>query len=299
MANKPKHMKPTHDDVKTAEKIYNEGKRAAEAELKQMREQFELERANIEVITKIRMKDADAAQAKFLQVMFLRETKERLKKDGTWTDFCRKSGIDLKNADYEISKLGELKDEFLLKFGAVIGFEINKIKYIAGGDSERLGVEVKGKDLYYQGEKVPLSEAPSIISAIHDELRKERDEAAAGKRAMQRVLKQKEALILKQAGELDRFSGRARAKDLTPEEEGFLSQMETLKIGFDGYMLQADPARIEELQAGDGAAVTPRMRAAYLETLGYMRRQVIAAYDTAVEMYGHDMSPDEGWTPKS
>jgi hypothetical protein len=104
-------------------------------------------------------------------------------------------------------------------------------------------------------------------------------------------------VINKQAKALDRYTGKARSKDLTPEEDGFLQQMENLRIGFDGYMLQVEPGRVEELMEVEPettrgevtSVVTPRMRAAYLETLGYMRKQIVAAHDTAEEMFGADM----------
>ena len=42
--------------------------------------------------------------------------------------------------------------------------------------------------------------------------------------------------------------------------------------------------------------LTPRMVAAYLTTLDYMRKQLLAAYDTAQDMYGSAaMSPEEAW----
>ncbi len=184
------------------------------------------------------------------------------------------------------------------------GFDLHKIKYL-GEAVDRRAAEIKDNKIIYDGQEIAIApenkdEIQAVLEKIEATYKQQIDEAQSDARASKRVLKDKETLINKQAKEIDRISGKARSKDLTPEEDGFLKQMENLRIGFDGYMLGAEPQRIDELKDGEGESkVTPRMRAAYLETLGYMRRQITAAHDTAVELFGADMALEgEAWRPK-
>jgi hypothetical protein len=257
------------------------------------------------------------AQADFFMLIMLKRVKEakeyREKLDMTWPQFCEAVGVKWRTIDDKLADIKPFKEEFLTAFVNFSGFELNKIRLIGEAISNG-AVKIEGTTIIYDGQKIAITpenkdEIQGVFEKIETTYKKDLDDAQSEVRASKRVLKDKETLINKQAKLIDRYTGNARNKDLTPEEDGFLQQMENLKIGFDGYMLQAEPERIEELRSFAAPRdeetglhpptdVSPRMRAAYLETLGYMRRQITAAYDTAVEMYGHDMALDgEKWEP--
>lgn len=257
------------------------------------------------------------AQSEFFMLVMLKRVKEskeyREKLDMTWTQFCESVGVKWRTIDDKLSELKPLKVEFMQAFVNFSGFDFNKIKYLAEA-SLTDSVKISGNCILYNGQEIAITpenkdEIQAVLEKIEADHKTRADEAEANLKAAKRSMRDKDALIEKKNKDLDRYTGHARAKDLTPEEDGFLQQMENLKIGFDGYMLQAEPQRIEELQTFAAARdesglhppteVTPRMRAAYLETLGYMRRQITAAHDTAVEMFGHDMALEgEAWRPK-
>lgn len=298
MGNKSKneHLVHMHE---AAIEVVNRDKIREEAKLALGKESDARQLANIEAVTKIRLKDADEAQARFLRVLFLRQHKELLKKDGEWAAFCREGNIDLKNADYEISKFGDLKDELLLKFGVAVGFEINKIKYLTGSDSKKLGVEIKEETLYYKGDKVPTSEFSALIMSVQDELQKEREERERDKRSQRNNLADREKTILKLRNDIDRYTGEANAKDMSPEEDAFLSFMDMHQRRFDGLILTVQPERCpalssygkrDETGAKLPSTVTIRMRSRYLQFWDYLLNQVTAYQNTAEETFlGGDM----------
>ena len=262
-----------------------------------------------EEIGKIKAMNFNRSQAEFMTLIFLKRLKESkgYKEDlgMTWQQVCDMVGISRAGVDNKLADMKPFKDEFLLFSSNFLGFDYNKIKYLA--ESERSGIaKIEQKSLVYNGHKIPLTEdhiedIQNILDQIQMDLQKRAEEAEEEIRKTKRKLRDSDSEVSKLQKENDAFKGKARSKDLSPEEDGFLTQMEQLRIQFDGYMLRADPQRMEELLAanaakeGDPSTVTPRMRASYLEVVGYMRRQIIAAHDTAVEMYGADLEEGKGW----
>jgi hypothetical protein len=296
MANKPAAQKRTDADMEFAkemEKIAND-----KAESKYLDQILGLKQGlkdtefKAQAATMIKVKGADESLSRLLKVMALRRTKEAMKQDGNWTAFCDENGIDIKKADYEISKLGEIKDKALLSFGSAFGYEINKIKYIAGVDSEKLGVEVRGETIIYDGEEIPLAEAPALIEDLRDKFKKEKEERAAETKTYERRMADEKKHISKLEREIKKYERHAHDKGLTAEEDSFLQGMENLRTTFSGFYLQIDPGRIPLDRNNDSVA----MKSAYISTLQYIKMQANAAYDTAVEIFGNpSMLPEEGW----
>jgi len=147
-----------------------------------------LQHFEIEYATKIKGKDFDESHSRLLKVIFLRRAKETLKPAGRWTDFCEKNKIDLKNADYEINKLGDFNDETLLKIRSYIGDETNKIKYLGLANSEKLGVTCIFTDegVSYNGKLIPYTRRADIqaiidgvINGVKEQLKAAQKETAA------------------------------------------------------------------------------------------------------------------------
>ncbi|MDA8082314.1 MAG: hypothetical protein M0024_01485 [Nitrospiraceae bacterium] len=298
MANKSKADKVTDADMifannmekiahDRAEKIYGD-------QIAKLKQEIENTAHMVQGATMIKVKDADEALARLTKIMALRRMKEALKMEGKWTAFCESNGFDVKKADYEISKVGEVKDEALLKFGVAFGYEINKIKYITGPDSERLGVEVLDGTIVYEGQEIPLAEAPALVEDLKDRLKKEKEERQAEKKTHERRMADEKKHILKLEKEIAKFEKSAREKGLTAEEDAFLQQMENLRTQFDGfYLMNLDPEKMD--LTPDSPA---RMRAALISNLQYLRSQINAAYDTALETFGDpSMFPEEVYRP--
>lgn len=296
MANKPARQRVTDADVEAMNEIYRVAEEKTEMKYRdkitEMRKEMDSKVFEAAMGMKYISMDASEAQSRFLRILFLRQIKEKLKEWGKWTAFCQEYNIDQKKADYEIAKLSDFKDEFLVKFGSLVGFDINKIKYLHFADSEKLGV----KDNFptYNGEII--EDVPAFVESLKQAHKKELENLKGDIAAKDRLLKDKDRHAEKLQRQLAKFELDAEGKGLTIEEDAFIQKMQNLRTGFDGYMLRIDPERIEELNNPDyDDTRTARMRAAYLSTLDYMRRQMLAAYDIAVERFGWDMSPeDEG-----
>ncbi len=68
--------------------------------------------------------------------------------------------------------------------------------------------------------------------------------------------------------------------------------MNNSRIMIDGFLLDFDPERNPLPEDA-----TTRMKAAYMETIGYFKRSMDAAYDTASEYYGDVDLDGSGWQP--
>jgi hypothetical protein len=215
----------------------------------------------------------------------LRRLKEILKPDKKWAPFCEKYEIDIKKADYEIEKLGDIKDDALLKFGLAFGYEINKIKYLKNADSQKLGVEVKEGVLYFEGEEVPVAEAPALLEDLKDKLKREKKEREAERKTHERRMEDERKHIQKLEKEISKFEKDAKAKGISLDEDAFLQQMENRRIGFEGHMLSSDPERMP-IKSLLGENPTRVQTMAYIALLRYMRNRAQVAYDTATSLYG-------------
>ncbi len=138
-------------------------------------------------------------------------------------------------------------------------------------------------------ESASKEEIKDLIEQVIVESRQAKDEADKTIKAKDKVLKDKETLINRQAKDLAKFEHEAEARGLTADEDACLKNIENLKMSFDGYLERLDPVFL--LNQYDD--VTPRMRAMAISAIHYMRMQVLAAYDTAVTTHGNpSMNPE-------
>lgn len=313
MANKPKSQKPTDESMARMDEAWKIAEEAAETKYKtlvsDLQQKIKDTAFQIEFSTKIKASDSEESMARFLRVLFLRQAKDALKAQGKWTQFCQENGIDMRNADYEIGKLLEFRDELLLKFGSFVGYDLNKIKYLGGDDSQNLGVviNISQGTVTHKGQEIPFT--PDEIQAIFERIGeateaqlKEKDkqieDKAAELRAKDRVLEDTHKVLEKAHRRLDKLTRLAEEQNLAPEQAAFLSRMETLRLMFDGsYMAHLDADAVKpDLLDEDGKPVVARMRAAYLATLWYFKMQIDYAYGQAEERYGDpDMLPETAW----
>jgi hypothetical protein len=270
------------------------GNPMAEREAQERREQTI---ANVsESIGSIKAMNFMRSLSDITALMKLKELKEskRYKEIGiTWEQTCESMGLSRRTVDEKLTDLRPFRDDFLANFASFVSNDFNKIKYLGEAVSGK-SAEIRDNAIVYGGEVVPLTpkhrdEVQGILDRIQEDLGKRVEEQKATIRAKDRVLGAKQKVIQKMEKALGRYEKQAEGKGLTPEEDAFLQQVENLRTGFDGYMLGVEPERIDM-----GEEPTLRMIAAYLSALSYMRQQVLAAYDTAVEMYGSPvMNPEE------
>jgi hypothetical protein len=214
---------------------------------------------------------------------------------GTWDEFCNYVGLDRHSIDQQLLSLHTFGEDFLVtvtNFG--IGYrDLRKLRKLADEGS----ITVTGTTIEIAGELIPLDPAhkddlQEAIERVLDEKADALEDALATVTAKDRVLHSKDAVITKQEKELRKLSREAEARGLLPTEDAFLQRMENLHIGFDGYMQKADPDFVMNEFSGQGE-ITPRMRAALISNLAYMRMQILAAYDCAVTNYGDpSMNPE-------
>jgi hypothetical protein len=295
MSGKPR---TTDADVMAMNEVYRIAEEKTEqkyreklAEMKQLLA-YEVLRASFG--TKIKSERMREDFSRLLRTMFLRDTKEKLKEDGLWTRFCQDEGIDIKNADREIDKLGDFKDELLLSFAPYVGYEINKIKYLTSGDSRKSGITAQNGEVFCNGQKVELTpeDVQFVIDKLQDDLRLQKEDAEAQKKAFDRVQGETHKSLTKLEKELKSYKGFLEDKGINDQEKLFLHKIEFLKKAFDGFLVHLDPENIEELQIDKDP--TPRMRAEYIAAVSYMKMQILIAYERAISMQGDCiMTPED------
>ena len=141
-------------------------------------------------------------------------------------------------------------------------------------------------------ESASKEEIKDLIEQVLIEQKQLKEDAEADTKAKDRVLKAKEDVISKQEKELAKLSREAKKHGYTPEEEAFLQRMNNSRIMIDGFLLDFDPERNPLPEDA-----TTRMKAAYMETIGYFKRSMDAAYDTASDYYGDAEIDGSGWQP--
>ena len=219
---------------------------------------------------------------RLMRVMFLRETKERLKASGQWSRYCSETGIDIKNADYEIDKLGEFRDDLLLSFSSFCGYDINKIKYLTNGNSEKLGVTVENGEIFVKGEKVPLTpeDVEAVVTSLQEDLRKQEEKAVSDKANLEKQAKESAKSLKKAERELKRLKREASKKGITEEEQAFMEEMDEVRKDFFELIARMNPEDV--LGAPDDRKEPTAMQiGAYKSTVEFIRAQVAMLCEAA------------------
>lgn len=296
MANKPKSQKPTDVNVKAAEELIKFGREQVEAEILKLKTEIETtgdEREAIGVLKKIR---ADRTYNDLVEAIVLyrmKKNKTHIKLGFPWAKFCDAAGIHVNTADYKVDSIKKLYDDFSTNIVDLFGLKLSDIKLLGEAKSTNI-VDFKGDTILYKGQEMPLSEVQTVLDDIKDELRNLREAKDAeiknkenDFRAKDRVLKQKEEQIHKLNKQIDNISALAEKKGLSPEEYGFISKMENLRLLFDeSYVNHLEPTNVVDIIPNDKKEATIRMKLAYLTTLDYLAKQLNIALSIATEMFG-------------
>lgn len=301
MANKKALGKVTDAQFKAADEIYEIAKKASATEVEQLKEEIEIVRTEGRLEGYLAKVEYDITHNQFLRLMALykmKQSKDYRKNGQTWKEFCDSCGYADRTADRLIEEMRPLFDQFSSQLADFFGVTFNKIRLLGRSVSANLA-EIKDGCLVYDDQVIPLdADHKDDIEAVLDQLkdnaeniRKDKDATIA---AQKKVLAANEKFKITKEREIAILEGKAKEKGLTPTEDGFLKKIDTLRTGFDGYLLQLDPSQMDDLSRD--AEPTPRMRAAYLAALDYMKKQILVAYETATEMYGNAiMCPEAAW----
>ncbi|HPL62958.1 MAG TPA: hypothetical protein PK587_04240 [Syntrophales bacterium] len=302
MANKANGTKNKDANVEAAKEIYEVARRDANIEIEKLRGDMAASKDEGFALGVLNRNRSERAYCDLIDAMVLykmKKTKDYKKTGSTWEQFCEVAGYSRATAERIIEDMQPVVDAFSLNLSVFSGVSLKEIRYLGKTKALTLsGFDEKG-NLIIDGETVPAT--PEEITAYIDHVRTVQqaqiDEKDADLRAKTKVLKDKEKVINRQARDLARYEKRAEAQGLTPEEDAFQQKMENLRTAFDGfYMCDVDPERMEELFKDNNP--TPRMIAAYLTTLDYMRKQILAAHSIATDRYGNPaMCPEDAWQP--
>lgn len=302
-----KKPRRTDADIEATKEIYEAGRQSALNEVNEMALKLDAAKWVYEMAGKIKATHFAQRQSKFFKLLMLKQVKEtkeyRLKYGMNWEEFCEYVGADRRYIDRQLEDLEPFRVDFLGTFAGFMGADISKIKYLGRAIAGNL-TQFDGENIILGDEKIPCipehaGEINAILDKLQEELKAQKEDAVAQKKAFERVQENTHRTLAKMEKELDKFKGIAEKRNIEPYEEQFAKKMEFLKKGFDGYMLQADPAGMDALTFDADPQPTKRMIAEYLSALSYMKMQILAAYDMAVDTFGDaSMLPEEAFQPE-
>jgi hypothetical protein len=288
MAGKPR---VNDAEVTAANEIYQRAREQADQEIAVLRSQVNLSHQLGQISGRAQAFGAMKLIGEFLewkQVAQIIDNEEYLKLPGVTTidEYLESLGIGRASAYRNLKIARTLTAEEVSLLGQVGFTRRDLLGYAALPEEKRLEIR-EGKVINI--ETASREEIKDLVEQTICETKAAKEEAEATIKAKDKVLKDKEAVINKQARELAKFEKDAESRGLTPDEDACLQQIENLRMSFDGYMQRLDPAFI----LNEYDEVTPRMRAAAVSAIHYMKMQVLAAYDIAVTTHGNPtMNPE-------
>lgn len=248
---------------------------------------------------------ANKLMAKFADVasfVWLKQIKDnKLYRDlpgaGSWETFCENLGLSRRKVDEDLQNLETFGEEFLAMCRQFsVGYrELRKLRYAA-----RQGELIIDTEAVTIGEeKIPLApdhaeDLEAAIDALLETKDREIKEKDGVIKAKERIITSHQETINRQEIEIEKFKREAKERGYAPGEEAFLKWLGRARVHVSGYLHLLDPQGPDLMQTMQEA--TPRMKAAYMELVGYIRRWATANHDTAVDEYG-DPGMDGGWAP--
>lgn len=252
-----------------------------------------------EMVGQIRATSMISKFANVSGLVWMKQVKEsQIYKDlpglGTWEKFCEYIGISRQKADFDLQNLAAFGEEFLLTVSSLnVGYrDLRKLRQLAADGS----VTIDAEFVTIGEERIPLDkdhgeDLQAAIESILEQKAQIIEDQSATLRAKDKLLAAKEAMINRQEKAIARFEGAAEKKGLSAEEDAFISQCLKGRETLDVFLARFDP----ELNPLPEDA-TPRMRAAFMETIGYFRRVIEGAFNAASEIYGV-VDLDDDWIP--
>ena len=296
MARKKEQL--TDPQIEAANEIYKTARAHADEEISKLKGEIDdrcFESHAMGILHKITYDQKHNEMLKYAVLFRVKKSKEYRKAGMTWEDFCESIGESVRSVDKVLEDLRPIVNEFSAHSADLIGMPLNKIRYL-GRLVNAESAEYAENEIIIDGQHIPLTpEHKDDIEALIDSLKEAQkqviEEKDATLRAKDKLLKAKEQLINRQEKELARYEGRAEKLGYTPGEEVLIQNMDNARTTIDGFLMQFDPERNPLPEDA-----TPRMRAKLMHTLDYFRRVILAAYDTAADLYG-EPELDDDWVP--
>ncbi|WP_155321220.1 hypothetical protein [Desulfosarcina ovata] len=171
--------------------------------------------------------------------------------------------------------------------------ELRKLRQIASDGN----ITVDAEFVTIGEEQIPLSpdhteDLQAAIENLLENKTREAEEARKAANVKERQLRSKEGQLRKAEKRLATLEGKAEERGYTAAEEAYIKKVEAARVTIDGFMMDFDP----DIAGTVPEDATARMRAAYMTTLGYLRRVITAMFDTASDIYG-DADMDDDWLP--
>lgn len=297
MAQKGKQVKDP--DVEAANQIYLAGRADANQEIAKLKGEMEairLESQAIGILKKIEYDKVHNELLKYVVLLRLRESKEYSQGGMTWAQFCEDIvGEPKRTVNEKIADIRPFADRVWANFAQITGVTFSKIRYL-GRSVGRESAQIEDDAIVFEDQRIPITpehkdDIEALIDSIKESHKKQIEEQQATLRAKDKVLKDKEKLLNKQAKEIAKLEGRAEKLGYTPGEEALIQQMDNARTTIDGFLMQFDPERNPLPEDA-----TPRMRAKLMHTLDYFKRVILATFDTAADLYG-EPEMDDDWVP--
>ncbi len=292
MAGK-ENRKDVLGDAATA--VYQTARAEAERELAAMRVEMDAVRLESFGLGAIRAIDANIAYNEVLRLKTLSRVKQNksYKAGGmTWKQFCEAVGTPDRTADRMIDEIKEIDDKIFATVANLCNYDLNEIRMLGKIVSASVA-EIRDDALVYGDKVIPLApesreDIRELIERIEETGRTALADAQATmketEKVNERLLKEKTTEIQAKDKKIDELVAKVTAKKMNLNETGFLQSMNSLRLCFDDdYMPEVNP----EAAMADFPEVTSRMRAALISTIGYMKMEISAAYDAAVNLYGN------------
>ncbi len=302
MANKPKSSLPANTEVVAMNGVYNIAQRPLLDKMELMKKEIEIKVQQAIKAGGLKRAKLDRDFGMFIDAVVLykmKETKAYKDEGFNWENFCNLAGYPVRTADDIIAKICPIIEAFSANFADFIGLKFNEIKLLGKAKVANIATFEEGK-VIYKGVEIPITSEDFniVLKSIQEDVSALTKEKEADRKAFERVQKDLNEQLHKAHKDYDTLSKKksllAQEMDIPEEEFVFIKRMETMRTLFDRfYGENLNPERIKfETEP------TPRMKAAYLTTIDYIRKQLLAAYEAAVELHGDAIiTPETAWHP--
>ncbi|TAN59828.1 hypothetical protein EPN18_09745 [bacterium] len=229
-----------------------------------------------------------------------------------WDDFCSEDlRRNRKTIDTEIKLLEEYGESFIT-VAQTIHLTKSDLLALGSGLSDDAKSSIKKGIIKIGDVEIKESEVAERLDELKDAiggLIKSNDEVKASLKAHQKLTDDFRKNNEKLHKAIEHYDNRDERYTKNPNamEEEYIVQMEGFRLRFNQLMQSVDPEteRMREFfrdEDADGKEKkhkpTMRMRACYLEILGYMKKMTAANYGMAEDIVGTaDMFPENIWHP--
>ena len=184
--------------------------------------------ANVyEMAGKVKATNFFKTQADFFNLLMLKKVKDskeyRERFGMTWEQFCDHVGVRRRTIDLQLEDLEPFRQDFLATFANYSGVTISKIRYLGMAVDEKLAT-IAENAITYNGETIPVDaehadEIQSLLETLEENHKKAAIEAAETIKTKERLLRDKDKVMDKQARDIARLERTVPKSELTEEEQ--------------------------------------------------------------------------------